>query len=178
MTEAGHLAQCRAEPERSENVSNPSKRGAEGPGQPRAAQGLVLLKCDTAPPPSLQFTRLPETFPGRAANPGKMVGQAEAPWYPPLLPHWSPRATKRSDFFTCLSSWPGQPTLWLPGGRTHPSRKQGVGREWQPCRWPPPAGRQAGDALALAGFSSLCPWTCLTGLVWVADPEKKCFHTK
>lgn len=76
MTEAGHLAQCRAEPERSENVSNPSKRGAEGPGQPRAAQGLVLLKCDTAPPPSLQFTRLPETFPGRESCKPRNDGRA------------------------------------------------------------------------------------------------------
>ena len=43
---------------------------------------------------------------------------------------------------------------------------------------PPPHTRQAGEAGSLAGFTSGCPGTCLTGLVWVEDSERKCFHTK
>ena len=108
------------------------------------------------------------------------TGEAEALTAPATLPqHRSIRATKSPVFFTHLRCLGLCSLPWLPGGRAPATweTRRGEGMP-APATPPSPAGRPAGEALSLVGFPPWCPGTCLTGLVWVEDPERKCFHRK
>lgn len=127
MTETEHLAHCWAWPERSTDTISPSRQGTD------PEQCGPILRADPAEmqhcpcPYLLSLLSLPENFAGRGTNPGKMVGEAEVPRSLPLSPLVRQSHTEVGLFYMPLSSWPGQPMLWLPGAQNpiHPEN-----REW------------------------------------------------
>lgn len=138
MTYVEHFAQCGAHTENSPCMIH-SEHGAD-PEQCGPILRAGPAQMQHCPASHFSLLSLPENFLGRCTNPGMTVAEAEAPGDLPLLPHWSLRAIKRSTFFTCLSSWPGQPMLWQPGGRTLSTQKTGRGRGCQCLPPPAPAG--------------------------------------